>query len=367
MMTADTVGGVWTYALELSRGLVAHGVEVLLATMGAPVQPAQRAQAAEVGPALQLHESAYRLEWMQEPWADVAAAGEWLLGLARAFAPDVIHLNGYVHAALPWRTPCVVVAHSCVFSWWEAVHGTPPPPEWNRYHAAVGAGLSAADLVVAPTHAMLAALSRHYGAVPRGRVIWNGRDPAPSAPGGARTEAVLSVGRLWDEAKNAAALVAIAPQLPGPVRLAGDARAPDGRERPLSNVERLGVRTSAQLAADYAQAAIFALPARYEPFGLAVLEAAQAGCALVLGHIPSLRELWSGAAVFVGPNDHRALRVELTALLRDPARRSALARRARERARRYSAARMISAYLEAYTDLLPGSRRRFTLPAVSCA
>jgi glycosyltransferase involved in cell wall biosynthesis len=366
-MTADTVGGVWNYALELSRGLVAQGVEVLLATMGAPVQPAQRAQAARLGPALQLHESAYRLEWMHDPWRDVAAAGEWLLGLARSFAPDVVHLNGYAHAALPWRAPCIVVAHSCVFSWWEAVHGTVPPPEWSRYRAAVAAGLAAADLVVAPTHAMLDALPRHYGAVPRGRVIPNGRDPVPVPSAAARAEAVLSVGRLWDEAKNAAALVAIAPRLPAPVRLAGDARSPDGRERPLPNVERLGVRTPAQLAADYAAAAVFALPARYEPFGLAVLEAAQAGCALVLGDIRSLRELWSGAAVFVAPNDHRALLAELTALLRDPDRRSALTSRARERARRYSAARMISAYLATYTELLPGCRRRPRLPAVSCA
>ena len=39
--------------------------------------------------------------------------------------------------------------------------------------------------------------------------------------------------------------------------------------------------------------------ARYEPFGLAVLEAAQAGMRLVLSDIPSFRELWDGAATFV--------------------------------------------------------------------
>ena len=39
--------------------------------------------------------------------------------------------------------------------------------------------------------------------------------------------------------------------------------------------------------------------ALYEPFGLAVLEAAQAGCALVLSDIPTFRELWDGAALFV--------------------------------------------------------------------
>ena len=44
---------------------------------------------------------------------------------------------------------------------------------------------------------------------------------------------------------------------------------------------------------------IFVSVSRYEPFGLAVLEAAHAGCALVLSDIPTFRELWQGAASFV--------------------------------------------------------------------
>ena len=35
LMTADTVGGVWTYAVELVRALAPHRVTVALATMGA--------------------------------------------------------------------------------------------------------------------------------------------------------------------------------------------------------------------------------------------------------------------------------------------------------------------------------------------
>jgi hypothetical protein len=41
LMSADTVGGVWTYALELARGLLPYGVEVALATMGTPLTPEQ--------------------------------------------------------------------------------------------------------------------------------------------------------------------------------------------------------------------------------------------------------------------------------------------------------------------------------------
>ena len=35
-------------------------------------------------------------------------------GLERRLRPDVVHLNGYTHGALPWRAPVLVVGHSCV-------------------------------------------------------------------------------------------------------------------------------------------------------------------------------------------------------------------------------------------------------------
>src|SRR5690606_3445203 len=120
LMTADTVGGVWNYALELCHALRPHGVRIALTAMGAPLTADQR-ETVRALPNVDLHESAFRVEWMDEPWRDVAAAGEWLPELAAAFRPDVIHLNGYVHAALPWQRPVLVTAHSCVLSWWDAV------------------------------------------------------------------------------------------------------------------------------------------------------------------------------------------------------------------------------------------------------
>jgi hypothetical protein len=36
-MTADTIGGVWTYALELCRALRKFDTQVYLATMGEPL------------------------------------------------------------------------------------------------------------------------------------------------------------------------------------------------------------------------------------------------------------------------------------------------------------------------------------------
>ncbi|HET9225405.1 MAG TPA: glycosyltransferase family 1 protein, partial [Thermoanaerobaculia bacterium] len=48
LMTADTVGGVWNYALELARGLADQGIEVALASMGNPLDELQREMACRV-------------------------------------------------------------------------------------------------------------------------------------------------------------------------------------------------------------------------------------------------------------------------------------------------------------------------------
>src|SRR5690348_164621 len=162
LMTVDVVGGVWSYALELARALAKHDVQVVMATMGPPLSRAQSLEALTIRN-VELFESEYKLEWMQDPWDDLRAAGEWLLKLESTFRPDVVHLNGYTHAALPWKSPKLVVAHSCLYSWWRAVRRGDPPSEWNAYKAAVQRGLSAADLVVAPTRAMLNGLKEIYG------------------------------------------------------------------------------------------------------------------------------------------------------------------------------------------------------------
>jgi glycogen synthase len=144
---------------------------------------------------------------------------------------------------------------------------------------------------------------------------------------------VLGVGRAWDEAKNLGALRRVGPQLEWPVVVAGG----DVGEAALRELFR--------------RAAIFAEPARYEPFGLAALEAALAGCALVLGELASLREVWSDAAVFVDPFDDGSLTAALECLIQDEALRERMAAAARTRAGDYTPERMAVAYDRLYTRL----------------
>jgi glycosyltransferase involved in cell wall biosynthesis len=352
LVTADTLGGVFTHAVELAAGLRDEGVEVALATFGRPMSAEQRRRVRSSGAELVL-ESPLALEWMPEPWADLRAAGELLLELERRLRPDVVHLNGFVHGGMEWQAPVLVAGHSCVCSWWAAVHGEAPPPQWAPYRAAVRRGIAGAAAVTAPTRTMLSELERWYGPLPvNSHAVLNGSGYAGATVAPAKRRVALSAGRLWDEAKNASALMRVAarPRLHDRVLLAGEGES--GGEATL-----LGPLAPAALARIRRAAAVYAAPALYEPFGLAILEAARDHCALVLGDIPSLRELWERAAVFVTPGDDEQLACELEHLLRDPVVTSALGERARRRARRYTVPAMTAGYRALYRRLA-GSRHR---------
>jgi len=389
-MTADAVGGVWTYALDLSRGLGEHGVRVCLAVLGPPPSDAQRAEVARL-PHVTLYELPGRLEWMDDPWSDVEAAGEWLLALERALQPDVIHLNGYSHGALDWSAPVVVVGHSCVRSWWRAVHGEDAPRSWDPYRHMVRRGLQRATAVIAPSAAMLAALHEHYGPLPRTRVIANGRW-RPVIPRTEKEPFILTAGRIWDRAKNVDAVCRVADALDWPVYVAGETKQPaaansedvigivdtslaDGDADPNAStvdvadgrrnrVHLLGRLEPRDLAMWMARASIYALPARYEPFGLSALEAGLAGCALVLGDIPSLREVWDDAAIFVPPDNVRMLRSEIAELIDDEEWRMEMSARARRRAAMFDAAAMCNEYLQCYAELTRAVRPVLSFGAV---
>ena len=60
LMTADTVGGVFSYAVDLARGLSAAGVRVLMATMGAPAHSEQLSVLRSI-PNLELCEKTFAL------------------------------------------------------------------------------------------------------------------------------------------------------------------------------------------------------------------------------------------------------------------------------------------------------------------
>lgn len=351
LMTSDAVTGVWPYTLELTRALAEHGVEVLLAVMGPPPSLERRKQAARL-PNLKLEHKPFALEWMDNPWADVRLAGDWLLYLEAKWKPEIVHLNSYSLAVRDFAAPRLVTAHSCACSWHEAVRGTPAPTKWATYRRRVSEGLASADAVVASTNWMLAALERHHGKPVHTEVIPIARSPDGFDPNRVKDPIVFAVGRVWDESKNLLMLDRAAKSLEWPLMIAGGLDAP---KRPVVNFKNaglLGDLTPSAVADWFARAGIFAHPAKYEPFGLSVLEAALSGCALVLADLPPLREQWQDAAIYLDARDTGLWASTLNRLSADPAQRAEYSKRALARARAFAPKGQATDYLTAYEMML---------------
>lgn len=351
LMSCDAVGGVWQYSIDLCRALATHGADICLAVLGPPASAHQRAQAGEID-RLVVVETGDELDWTARAANDVEAAAAHLATLAMAHGADIVHLNSPALAAeVDFPAPVVTVTHSCVGTWWTAVRDGPLPEDLAWRDDLHRAGLQKADLVIAPSRSFAAATADRHGLGLVPRVIHNGRSALDVAERPMH-DFVFTAGRLWDEGKNVATLDRVAARLAIPFRAAGACVGPSGDMVAPHHLATLGQLDAAALSRQLACRPIFVSAALYEPFGLAVLEAAAAGCPLVLSDIPTFREIWGDAALFVDPCDDAGFAQAIEDLIGDMPSRIERGERARARSLRYSAAAMGEATLAAYGQLL---------------
>lgn len=354
LLSTDLVGGVWDFCCALSAELAVRGWRVSLLALGAE-SAEHRRQAEQAGAELVF--APLKLEWMQDAEPDVQRTREVAAELVAQLRPDVVHANQFAVACADVAAPVVLTVHSDVLSWRKWTLGSlSVPEEWAGYVHLVHAALRRADAVVAVSQFLADEVEALYAIQRPIQAIHNGWPPhfAQVAPK-AESPVTLVAGRAWDVAKNVLlAAEAARGWDPGPVYLAGDQHHPDsGGAIPVAApIQPLGHLTRQQLDTLLLQASIYLSPARYDPFGLLPLQAALAGCALLLADIPSYRELWDGAALFFRSDDPIDLRLQWAHLIGDARLRSELARRAARRAaERYTSAGMAEAYLALYTRL----------------
>jgi glycogen synthase len=359
LVTADTIGGVWTYTRELVTGLVRRGEQVTLVSFG-DIPTAAQTRWMEGLEDFDYRPTAFKLEWMLDSENDMLASAQYLEAVIQENKPDLLHFSQYYYGALACDVPRVVVAHSDVLSWWTAVQQKQPPEtDWLRwYRQVVARGLDAATAVVAPSRWMLEQIERHYGMPAYGSVIYNGRTPSLFNPHMTKEENIVTVGRLWDCGKNVALL--LQRELPAPVHIVGSDRHPEigsgvfAAETIRPNVNLDPEQDEKQLVQTLARAGIYAATSQYEPFGLAPVEAALSRCALVASDIPPFRELWDGVAMFFRNNDPESLHDAVEHLVRDPELRRHQANLAyRHAQQRFSAERMVDDYMSLYQALIP--------------
>ncbi len=187
----------------------------------------------------------------------------------------------------------------------------------------------------------------------RVRIIPNGIDVASYAPGDKSQGSVVFLGRN-DERKGLPVLLAAWPK----VRETHPAATLTvvGAEQPGTSIE--GVHFAGRVSEDsklqyLKEALVYCAPnLSGESFGIVVVEAMAAGCAVVASGLPAFVRVAGDAARFVAPGDAFGLATEISSLLSDQTAARVLRSAALEQAQQYRGEVVAAAYIEAYEDAL---------------
>jgi glycosyltransferase involved in cell wall biosynthesis len=351
-MTVDAIGGVWRYAMDLATELKRFGVETVFVCLGpAPTEQKVR-EAHSIGRLLVLDAP---LDWLVENSEALSGLPSIIADLGRRERADLLHLNLPSQVAgLETDIPVLTVSHSCVVTWFASVRQSRVPEAWEWQLDLNRSGFRRADAVVSPSRSHAEMLEQTYGPIPNLQVVHNGSRIENELTD--KRDMIFAAGRWWDDGKNGAVLDAAAHSLEWPLIMAGSNAGPSGQHLPIVHASHQGELTHDETVALMREAKIVVSPSIYEPFGLAPLEAARAGAALVLSDIPTYRELWDSCALFADPRDPEAFRSAMSRLSSDAGLRATLAVKAYERSLRFTISAQARAMTAIYEQLANRSK-----------
>ena len=354
LMTTDTIGGVWTFTKELSRELLESGCATAMVSLGRKPSTGHRAwvdqQTAAWGAEFRFEAADAPLEWMEDNGRAFTEPEKLLRRVAEEFGADLLLSSQFCFGALDCEMPRIVVAHSDVLSWADAcrAEGLQDSAWLQTYSDLVQRGLRRADAVVAPTRWMLDAVAGHFQLPAEQRVIANGRTIASSGADSGRKLQAVTAGRLWDEAKNLRMLEHV--RSPMPLLIAGEVEHESSRLRVQgSTTTFVGALNEEALLNLFCESSVYVCTSLYEPFGLAPLEAALCGCAVLAKDIAPLREVWGGAASYF--SGAQSLSELLARLSTDSKLLQEAQSRSRRRAREFSSRKMTDKYIELFRSM----------------
>jgi phosphatidylinositol alpha-mannosyltransferase len=333
-------GGVQQQVLDIGRLLAVAGEKVTIIGPGAAAVADDAYRVAEVG----------RVRPVRANGSVVPLAlGFSIARLIRDAAADidVLHVHEPLMpvvgpAALRAGRPVVATFHASPPAWM-AVAYRAGPPRWLRRRWFKRSVLTAVSAAAARGPRWLGPVE----IIPNGVDIASYEVQVPKIAG-----RVAFLGR--DEPRKGLSVLKEAwPHVlsnhPGAVLAVIGADSPDPDSHRVSNVEYMGRVDEAEKRRLLGQASIMVAPNRRgESFGLVVVEAMAAGCAVVASDIPAFRAVAGGAAELVPPGNPADLANAISRLLSDPSAIEALARAGRNRTRDFDWSRVLPQYRACY-------------------
>ena len=358
LMTADAVGGVWTYALDLARG--AARARASRSTLVVRARRRRRRSGARPQrvPGLTLIETDAPLDWTRgrrgRSWPR-AGASRW--PRPRRAGADIVHLNSPRPGRLRdlRRARCSASAIPASRPGGRRCKGGAPPATISVAHRGYGARLRRlrcarrAERAPSPRRPPKPTGSRRRSSSTTGA-----RRPMPARRGSPRAARARPPAGCGTRARTSRTLDRAAARIDAPVVARRAAAGPARRRRRASRGSRPSGSARRRRAWPPAMSArrVFASPPLYEPFGLAVLEAAQAGLRAGAVRHPDLpRTVGRRGRLRAARRCGRLRGGASAALLR---RRRARARRPARRARTRAGATRSRRWRDGYLDALRG-------------
>lgn len=259
--------------------------------------------------------------------------------LIRSFQPDVIHTHFIVPSGvLAWAlsrrfdVPYVLTAHGSDVPGYN-------PDRFGRLHAMLGPAwrgvLDGASFVTSPSR-FLADMIRRHGYADPIDIVPNGHHPHPHG-GGPRRKQVLVVARMFPRKGVQHFIEAIAGLDDGwEFVIAGDGPHREQLEAQASStaarVRFTGFLDRTTLRSLYESSQILVFPSIQENFPMVLLEAMDAGCAIVTTNAEGCAEVVGDAGLVVPKGESRGIRAALERLMQDPGLVQRLSARGKQRA-----------------------------------
>ena len=274
--------------------------------------------------------------------------------LIKAFQPDLLHTHFVLPSGLiAWRlarhfhVPYVITAHGSDIPGYNpdrfALLHRLLKPFWRQI-------VANASLLISPSN-FLAGLIRAQVDLPI-RVIPNGYSPA-AALGKQKRNLVLVVARLFPR-KGVQRFIEAIPGMPRDwdYVIAGDGpylpKLKELAERLQVPVRFIGFVDAHTLRGYYEEARILVFPSIRENFPMVLLEAMDAGCAVITTDAEGCGEVVGRAGIVVRKDDAEQIRTALGGLMADPVRCEQLGQVARARADQFRWPRIASLYRDAF-------------------